>query len=174
MKQKIYGKNVSSQVKHHISLYHDVPFWVLDTDLTLGEITSMYRYLKGHCKTLVCNDFHQIGRAELVKMLVILTKTRNICAHGNRLFNVRHGNAIMDCSAHKKLRIPKTGTLYNCGKSDLFATVVSLKYLLDTTDFRMFYYDLKKIIKKYDPSPGTLNTMGFPINWMSILRIKVY
>ena len=64
----------------------------------------MYRYLKGHCKTLVCNDFHQIGRAELVKMLVILTNTRNICAHGNRLFNVRHGNAIMDCSAHKLQR----------------------------------------------------------------------
>ncbi len=172
--QKIYGKNASPQVKHHLSLYHDVPLWVLTTDLTFGEIASMYRYLKGHCKTLVCNDFHQIGRAELGKMLVILTKTRNICAHGNRLFNVRHGNAIMDCSAHKKLRIPKTGTLYNYGKSDLFATVISLKYLLDTADFCMFYYDLKKIIKKYNPSPDTLNTMGFPANWMSILRIKVY
>ena len=172
--QKIYGKNASPQIKHHLSLYQDVPLWVLTTDLTLGEITSMYRYLKGHCKTLVCNDFHQIGRAELGKMLVILTKTRNICAHGNRLFNVRHGNAIMDCDAHKKLRIPKTGSLYNYGKSDLFATVISLKYLLDTADFRMFYYDFKKIIKKYNLSLNTLDTMGFPENWMSILRIKVY
>lgn len=59
-------------------------------------------------------------------------------------------------------------------KSDLFATVISLKYLLDTADFRMFYYDLKKIIKKYNPSSDTLNTMGFPANWMSVLRIKVY
>ncbi len=174
MNQKIYGKNASQQVKHHLSLYHDVPLWVLTTDLTLGEITSMYRYLKGHCKTLVCNDFYQIGRAELGKMLVILTKTRNICAHGNRLFNVQHGNAIMDCKAHTKLRIPKTGTLYNYGKSDLFATVISLKYLLDILDFRMFYYDLKKIIKNYNPSLDTLHTMGFPTNWMSILRIKVY
>lgn len=172
--QKIYGKNASPQIKHHLSLYQDVPLWVLTTDLTFGEITSMYRYLKGHCKTLVCNDFHQIGRAELGKMLVILTKTRNICAHGNRLFNVQHGNAIMDCDAHKKLRIPKTGALYNYGKSDLFATVISLKYLLDTADFRMFYYDLKKIIKKYDLSLNTLDTMGFPENWRSILRIKVY
>ena len=31
-----------------------------------------------------------------------------------------------------------------------------------------------KIIKKYNPSSDTLNIMGFPINWMSILRIKVY
>ncbi len=174
MHHRIYGKNASPQVKYHSSLYHDVPLWVLTTDMTLGEITSMYRYLKGHCKTLVCNDFHQVGRAELGKMLVILTKTRNICAHGNRLFNVRHGNAIMDCSAHTKLRIPKTGALYNYGKSDLFAAVISLKYLLDTSDFRMFYYDLKKIIKKYNPSSNTLDAMGFPINWMSILRINVY
>lgn len=174
LNQKIYGKNASPQVKHHLSLYHDVPLWVLTTDLTLGEIATMYRYLKGHCKTLVCNDFHQIGRAELGKMLVMLTKTRNICAHGNRLFNVRHGNAIMDCNAHKKLRIPKTGALYNYGKSDLFATVISLKYLLDLADFQMFYYDLKKIIQKYNPSSNTLKRMGFPTNWMSILRIKVY
>lgn len=43
--QKIYGKNASPQVKHHLSLYHDVPLWVLTTDLTLGEIATMYRYL---------------------------------------------------------------------------------------------------------------------------------
>ena len=105
------AKNASPQVKHYLSLYHDVPLWVLTTDLTLGKITSIYCYLKGLCKTLVYDDFHQIGRAELDKMLVILIKTHNICAHGNRLFNVQHGNAIMDCSVHKKLRIPKTGAL---------------------------------------------------------------
>lgn len=38
-----------------------------------------------------------------------------------------------------------------CCKSDLFATVVSLKYLLDATDFRLFYYEFKKIIKKIPP-----------------------
>ena len=174
MNQKINGKNVSLQVKHHLDRYHDVPLWVLTTDLTLGETASMYRYLKGHCKTLVCNDFHHIGRAELGKMIVLLTKTRNICAHGNRLFNVHTGNAIMDCLAHHKLKIPKTENLYKYGKSDLFATVISLKYLLATADFRLFYYELKKIIKKYNPSDNILDIMGFPTNWMSILRIKVY
>lgn len=39
--QKIYGKNASPQIKHHLSLYQDVPLWVLTTDLTLGEITSI-------------------------------------------------------------------------------------------------------------------------------------
>ena len=174
MKGKLTGKQKSIQVAHYMNTYGDVPLWVLATDMTFGEISVMYRYLKGHCKTLVCNDFNGIGRAELGKMLIILTKFRNICAHGNRLFNARTQDAILDCTAHKKMGITKTNALYIYGKSDLFATVIALKYLLDVNDFRAFYYELKKIIKRYQVSDSTLRIMGFPGNWMSILRIKVY
>ncbi len=174
MNGKINGKHPSPQVTHYMTIYQDVPLWVLTTDLTIGETSSIYRYLKGHCKTLVCNDFHCIGRNELGKMLIILTKYRNICAHGNRLFNARTQDSIPDLLAHKKLRIPKINSRYQNGKSDLFAAVISLKYLLDAEDFRLFYYELKRIIKKYAPSNKTLQSMGFPSNWMSILRIKVY
>ncbi|MDO5573084.1 MAG: Abi family protein [bacterium] len=174
MNQKIKGKNPSPQVSHYMKIYNDVPLWVLTTDLTIGEISAMFRYLKGHCKTLVCNDFHNIGRAELGKMLIMLTKFRNICAHGNRLFNTHTGDHIMDCVVHQKLHIKKTGTLYNYGKSDLFAAIICLKYLLDHDDFRSFYMELKKTLKIYQPSESILQTMGFPDNWMSILRIKAY
>ena len=174
MNGKINGKHPSPQVAHYMHTYQNVPLWVLTTDLTIGETASMYRYLKGHCKTLVCNDFHHIGRNELGKMLIILTKYRNICAHGNRLFNAKTQDSISDLIAHKKLHIPQVNFRYQYGKSDLFAVVISLKYLLDVSDFRLFYYGLKKLIKKYNPSEKTLELMGFPHNWMSILRIKVY
>ena len=71
MNGKINGRHPSPQIAHYMNTYHDVPLWVLITDLTLGETASMYRYLKGHCKTLVCNDFHHIGRNELCKMLIM-------------------------------------------------------------------------------------------------------
>ena len=174
MNSKINGKHPSPQVVHYIKTYHDIPLWVLTTDLTIGEIASMYRYLKGRCKTLICNDFHHIGRHELGQMLILLTKYRNICAHGNRLFNYQTQNSIPDLPAHQKLKIPKIDSQYAYGKSDLFAAVISLKYLLDEADFRQFYYALKKVLKKYAPSHKTLQLMGFPTNWMSILRIKVY
>lgn len=174
MNGKIYGRHPSPQIAHYISTYQDVPLWVLTTDLTIGEIASMYRYLKGHCKTLVCNDFHHIGRNELGKMLIILTKYRNVCAHGNRLFNYKTQDSVPDLVAHRKLHIKKINSRYQQGKSDLFATVIALKYLLDDSDFRLFYYELKKVIKKYSPSNKTLERMGFPCNWMSILRIRVY
>lgn len=174
MNNKLLGKQRSQQISHYMNTYGDVPLWVLTTDLTFGEIATMYRFLKGHCKTLVCNDFDHIGRAELGKMLIILTKFRNICAHGNRLFNTRTQDAILDSLAHKKLGISKNKSLYSCGKSDLFAVVISLKYLLSKEDFRAFYYVLKKVIKKHNPTEKTLKQMGFPANWMSILRIKVH
>ena len=138
MKGKISGRHVSPQIEHYMNVYKDVPLWVLITDLTLGETATMYRFLKGRCKTLVCNDFHGIGRAELGKMLIILTKYRNICAHGNRLFNSKTGDSILDCEVHKKLRINKSVNGYCQGKSDLFSVVISLKYLLDKKDFREF------------------------------------
>lgn len=174
MNDKIKRKHPSSQISHYMETYKDVPLWVLITELTLGETASMYRYLKGHCKTLVCNDFHEIGRNELGKMLIIMTKYRNICAHGNRLFNAKTHDAIPDLLAHQKLKIRKINCRYQYGKSDLFAIVISLKYLLDENDFRQFYGELKKIIQKYKTSENTLRLMGFPNNWMSILRIKVY
>jgi len=174
MNEKIHGRFASAQVTHYISIYHDVPLWVLTTDLTLGETATMYRYLKGHCKTDVCNDFHRIGRAELAKILIILTKFRNCCAHGNRLFNFHTQDALLDCIAHQKLHIEKMGSQYQYGKSDLFAAVISLKYVLTQDDFRAFYYEIKKIITKYHPTEETMHAMGFPTNWRSVLRIKIH
>ena len=171
---KIKGKYASVQVKHYMSIYHDVPLWVLNTDLTFGEIATMYRFLKGKCKIQVCKDFHEIEGNALNKMLILLTKYRNICAHGNRLYNCHIQDSILDNIAHKKLSIPCKKSLYTYGKSDLFAVVISLKYLLSPQDFREFYYLLKKIIQKYSPNENILYAMGFPQNWKSILRIKVY
>lgn len=121
-----------------MNTYQDVPLWVLTTDLTFGETACMYRYLKGHCKTLVCNDFHHIGRNDLGKMLIILTKYRNICAHGNHLFNAKTQDSITDLIAHKKLHILKVNSRYQQGKSDLFAVVICLKYLWMMTTFVSF------------------------------------
>ncbi len=173
LNDKLTGSHASPQVKHHLSLYKDVPLWVLSTEMTFGETATMYRFLKGHCKTLVCNDFGQIRRAELGKMLILLTKARNICAHGNRLYNFRTQDNILDCTVHQKLKIPKVNSLYMHGKSDLFAVVIALKYLLAPKDFETFYFDMRNLLKIYSSSYNVLPDMGFPSNWSSILKISV-
>ena len=104
--------------------------------------------------------------------LSIMTKHRNVCAHGDRFFNYRTKDSITDTAIHAKLHIPQVSGRYQMGKNDLFSEVIILKYLLDKEDFRNFYYELKACLKKQAPGENILALMGFPDNWMSILRMK--
>jgi abortive infection bacteriophage resistance protein len=170
---KICGQYVSPQIAHYYKTYQDVPLWVLNTDLTFGETATMFRYLKGSCKTRICNDFNKIGKSDLSKMLILLTKFRNVCAHGNRLFSYHTQDALLDNIVHKNLDIPLDNNLYRYGKSDLFAAVIALKFLLSNEDFHLFYRDLKKLLKQYEPSEKILFMMGLPDNWSSIIDIEI-
>lgn len=101
-----------------------------------------------------------------------MTKHRNACAHGDRFFNYTTKDSVTDTLIHKKLHIPQINGRYQNGKNDVFSEVIILKYLLDKEDFRNFYYELKGCIKKQQPDKNTLKMMGFPENWMSVLRLK--
>lgn len=61
---------------------------------------------------------------------------RNICAHGERLYSYKTKNAIPDFPIHDKLGIIKKGKQYECGKHDLFAVVIALRYLLPKNLFK--------------------------------------
>ena len=66
------------------------------------------------------------------------------------------------------------------GKHDLFAVVLSLKYLISNDDFKDFKCGLSKIIKqvlKQCPNitrTQLLKEMGFPENWGKINRYKLF
>ena len=104
--------------------------------------------------------------------LSIMTKHRNVCAHGERFFNYVTKDSITDTLIHRKLRIPQKDGRYQMGKNDIFSEVIILKYLLDGEDFRSFYYELKHCLKYHAPGEDILALMGFPENWTSIIRLK--
>lgn len=140
--------------------------------LTLGQVSHMFDYLKASVPIKVCNDFNKIGRKDMHSFLSIMTKHRNVCAHGDRFFNYRTKDSITDTAIHAKLNIPQISGRYQLGKNDLFSEVIILKYLLDKEDFRNFYYELKNCLKKQAPGDDILALMGFPDNWTSVLRMK--
>ena len=108
------------------------------------------------------------------KMLLIMTKFRNVCAHNERLFDFHTKEALIDRNIHKRLLIPKEKGCYMCGKNDLYAQVIILKLLLSDADFHLFFHDIKVCFKKYKVHKMILGKMGFPENWERINRIKKY
>lgn len=159
-------------INHYKTRHHNVPLWIMVQVLTLGQLSHMFDYLKATVPIKVCNDFQQIARKDMHSFLSIMTKHRNVCAHGDRFFNYITKDSITDTLIHKKLHIHQINGRYQNGKNDVFSEVIILKYLLDKEDFRDFYYELKYCLKKQNPGKNILQMMGFPENWMSILRLK--
>lgn len=160
-------------INHYKSKHRNVPLWIMVQVLTIGQVSHMFDYLNASVPIKVCNDFHQVTRKDMHSFLSVMTKHRNVCAHGERFFNYITKDSITDTLIHKKLHIPQINGRFQGGKNDVFSEVIILKYLLDAEDFRNFYYELKHCLKKQNPGKDILEMMGFPDNWMSILRLKI-
>ena len=110
--------------------------------------------------------------------LKVLTKFRNVCAHGDRLFSYKTKNSIPDTILHRKLKIINTKGYFIQGKNDLFAIVITLRYLLSNEDFKAFKKNLSIILQQYLNSSYAISTselykmMGFPYEWKKINYYK--
>lgn len=159
-------------IRHYVKRYQSVPFWVLVNTLTLGQASKIYTCQKSRVKIQICKDFGEIRENELERMLSIMTKFRNVCAHNDRLFNFKTQDALPDLPIHQMLQIPRRLGRYCCGKEDLFAQVIILKMLLQEEDFEWFYTELKQCFQRHSVYETILYQMGFPENWKEIANIK--
>ena len=161
-------------IRHYVMKYKNVPLWVLLNVLTLGQISIMYSCQKGRVQTQICRDFGPIRVNEMTKMLAVMTKFRNVCAHNDRLFDFRTKDALCDMKIHERLLLPKENSRYVYGKNDLFALLIILKLLLPEDEFKLLFYDLKVCFRKHPGSKAVFHKMGFPQEWGRIERIKKY
>jgi len=165
-------------IRHQRRKYGNVPLWVLMNGVTFGTLSIFYLLTQTDIRAKVSKHFAGMGEAQLEKFLNVMSKFRNVCAHGERLFTYRTRNTIMDMPIHSKLKIPRAGNQYTYGKQDLFAVVIAFRYLLPDEDFKIFKKTLAEIIHKYLTSTTALNEtelydiIGFPAHWKSITRYK--
>ena len=161
-------------INHQRQIYGNVPLWVLLNGVSFGTLSKFYQYAAQDIQTGVAKNFVKVNRKQLEQYLSVLTKFRNVCAHGERLFSYQTRNDIPDTALHKKLKLPMVGTQYCCGKRDLFAVVIALRYLLPDHDFKQFKTSLANVIRRYLRASGAMaeanlfQYMGFPQNWARI------
>lgn len=165
-------------VKHQWNKYNNVPLWVAVKTITFGNTSKMYSLCKSSVQSEVAKEFPGVSSESLIGMLDMLTRVRNVCAHNERLydFEVKGSRAIQDMPIHATLGIAKTQAgLYNQGKTDLFAALICLKYLL-VDGFEKVVSDIQSSLTKLTTNTKLiqrnkiLSCMGFPTNWEDIIN----
>ena len=163
---------------HHANKYHNVPLWVAINAMTMGQVSAFYQYMTNDLQTKVSKTYPNYTEKQLHQFITVLAKYRNVCAHGERLYNFKTKDMIPDTLLHAKLSIPQKKNLYIYGKNDLFAVVLSLRYLIRDDEFKMFKKSLSPLIKRvlancpHLDKNQLLRQMGFPNNWDKIIKYK--
>ncbi len=139
-------------INHARAVHGNVPLWILKNALTFGNISVMYSVLSQDIQFKISSEFQGINESQLKQVLRYLVRFRNVCAHGERLFSYRNVESIPDFPIHNKLQIPKNGNQYIYGKHDLFAVIITLRYLLPKEDFRELKYRLTRLIDNHSKS----------------------
>lgn len=161
-------------INHQRTSYGNVPLWVLVNGLSFGTLSKFYALSTQDIRIKISKNFNGVNERQLEQYLKVITKFRNVCAHNERLFSYQTKNDIPDTVIHSKLNIKKKGTQYLCGKRDLFALVISFRYLLPDDDFKKFKQSLSRIFNHFFNKTTSLSEievykmMGFPENWSKI------
>ena len=153
----------------------NLPPWVLVRVMTFGNIKQFYYLLKTEEKEKVAKLL-EVDRKYLYTYLQILNVIRNICAHGDVLFNVRlqYKLSKYDNKERERLKIRKINGDYEYGTNDMFAVILTLKKLLDQEDFIPLFLKIENRIKQVQQEIDEisfqyfLKELGFPKNYKQI------
>lgn len=175
------NSNISTQIRngnkmlsHYITQYGYIPLWVLIRIITFGQISKFYDLMKQQDQNKVAKKFG-VKEKELKTYIHNLAIIRNICAHDEKLYDIRLKNTIMKNEIHKKLNLTLQNGQYTNGFKDLFSIVIILKVLLNEEEFNEFYSmiidEIKKLaneIKSIEFSK-VLDKMGFVVDYKKLI-----
>ena len=171
IQRQISTRYSDPSISHYLKRYGYIPLWVLNNILTLGTISKFYSQMKQKERQSVAKVFH-VSDAELESALFYLSKIRNFCAHGNRLYCFRSKAPIITTKWHLQMDLPQNESgEYLLGKRDLLAAVLLLKSLLSKTEFKRLVknvhheLDVLRINLKVLSEQDILSAMGFPESW---------
>ena len=165
-------KTPGSNEKKYLDENGILPLWVLVKAFTFGNITNFYGLMKMQEKEEVAK-LYKSNPYSLSQYLKMLNIVRNICAHGDILFNIRTVRRLYesDCKELEELEIEKKDNKYICGTNDLFAIIIIIKKLITPGEFSKMFIKIENILSDVREEldelsfKNLLKSMGFPSNY---------
>lgn len=170
-------KNSNEMIIHYLDKYNYIPLWVLVRVLSFGKISKFYSLMKPKEQNAISRKYN-LKTHEFGIILHNLTLVRNICAHDEKLYDIKMKNRISSTRYHKELQIENKNGNYKFATRDLFSVVITLKILLEKEMFKEFYSGVIKLIDKLTSQLVTINIdkvlyrMGFPANYKKLMKLK--
>lgn len=131
-------KNSNKMIVHYLDTYNYIPLWVLIRILSFGKVSKFYSIMQSKEKNKISKRYNI--KSEVLKIyLTNLDEIRNICAHDEKLYDVKLRFKISSNKYHSSLNIPKLKGNYIKGVQDLFSVVLILKQMLEKEEFHQFY-----------------------------------
>ena len=137
----------------------DIPFYALIEIFSFGTLSKFYKNMKNIDKKAIASTYG-IGYTYFESWIESIAYVRNLCAHYGRLYNAK---------------LTKTPKLYQqdhkLGITNIrvFCILCCLKYILPSDrHWEEFVDTIQLLFEKY--THVDKSTMGFPKNWMSILK----
>jgi len=100
----------------------------------------------------------------LKSWLKSLVLVRNLCAHYRRLY--RRTFAFPP-------KLSKKQRMYVENNNSLFAICFVMRYMLESSSWNNFVINLEALFEEYKGKKVDISLIGFPINWLQILRSPV-
>lgn len=165
-------KTPGSNEKKYLDENGILPLWVLVKAFTFGNITNFYGLMKMQEKEEVAK-LYKSNPYSLSQYLKMLNIVRNICAHGDILFNIRTVRRLYesDCKELEELEIEKKDNKYISGTNDLFAIIIIIKKLITPGEFSKMFIKIENILSDVREEldelsfKNLLKSMGFPSNY---------
>lgn len=173
---KYQYKNSNEMIVHYLDNYKYIPLWVLVRILSFGKISKFYSLMKPKEQNQISKKYN-LKIHEFRIILHNLTLIRNICAHDEKLYDIKLRNRISSTIYHKKMKVENKNGNYQYATRDLFSIIIILKLLLEKEKFSVFYNEMINDIEDLKKKLSTIQIdkvmykMGFPKNYKELLRL---
>lgn len=155
--------------------YGYVPFWILTTNLSFGQISRFYECLHYDVRVSIARRYH-LTEKDLRAGLKIINAVRNLCAHNNRVYTARIPNMLPSALGDDKHRIyvdPLSNHHFGSmlyilkfllSENKFNKLITALSTYLTDLNSQLTTVSIKQVLKRMGISPMMVKNMGITIN----------